>query len=1080
MRYRRSLLLSSALLLSILTTVGPSAETLGNQLWRHRNLGKAFYENPTTPQLAVDEFKQALDLAPESARERINYGLALLKAGKTKEGVAELERAQHQDPKLPHAWFNLGIAYKKDSQYDKAVAEFEQMVRLVPGEATSHYNLGYLYKLTERPAQALLEFELTTRLDPNLAAPHFQLFNAYREAGRTADAAREQAIFQDIKKRQAGAAVPEDLDWCPYAEILDTLDPANAADDAPPVTLRFSDTRLADSLDPDRSGLLVFDADGDGRPDLLTWSRDRILLFRNGGTPVEASGLNGVVGVRSVAVGDYNNDGLPDLCVLGDVGPILYTNTGGKFTRAAITLPAGSYAGAVWLDYDHDYDADLLLLGETSRLLRNNGQAGFSDETGAFPFVAGRAIDALVFGFVDATSGHDLLLTYADRTAILYRDRLAGKYEATPVDQIRPGARGLLAQDLDADGSLDLVVGGPPGLTVLLNRGDRFEAATHAAAAARSLAFGDFENRAATDIVADGAVLRNLAVGRFGATGSMVLADAIALVTADFDGDGRLDAAAIAADGSLHLLQNQTTTANKSIRIALTGVKNPKLAAQAQVEVKAGVRYQKKTYDGVPLLFGVGDAGELDTVRISWPNGLIQNEIKQPVGGALIYKEAQRLSGSCPMIFTWNGRGFQFITDVLGVAPLGASSGDGTYFPVDHDEYVQISGDALVPKDGAYDIRITEELHEVSYLDQVRLITVDHPAEIEVFTNDKFKAPPFPEFRLFAVTRRVYPARASDGDRRDVRAALLKIDRTYPNRFSREYSGVADLHVLDLDFGSAAPDNRAVLILNGWVDWADGSTFMAASQADPRGLVLPSLQVRDAAGRWKTVVEDMGMPAGKPKTIAVDLSGKFLSASREVRIVTNLCIYWDEIFLSESAAPPLVRLTSMDASAADLHFRGFSRPTIHPARMQPESFDYAQIADTSMWNPTPGLYTRYGDVVPLVTALDDRLIVMGAGDELRLRFPTASLPPLVTGWRRDFLLLVDGWAKDADPNTAFGESVEPLPFHAMSAYPYPSSEHFPDDALRRQYREQYNTRPALRLIRPLEDAPARTAGGPRR
>jgi len=418
------------------------------------------------------------------------------------------------------------------------------------------------------------------------------------------------------------------------------------------------------------------------------------------------------------------------------------------------------------------------------------------------------------------------------------------------------------------------------------------------------------------------------------------------------------------------------------------------------------------------------------------------------------------------MIFTWDGGKFRFITDVLGVSPLGAASGDGSYFPVDHDEYVQIPGEALQAVSGRYEIRIAEELREVSYLDQVKLIAVDHPASVEIFTNDKFKSPPFPEFRLFGVERRIYPVRAQDDQGRDVLPRLLHRDRTYPDGFRRDYLDVAEPHNLDLDFGQAAPANRAVLILNGWVDWADGSTFMAASQAK-KDLVLPYLQVKDAAGRWQTVIEDMGIPAGKPKTISVDLTGKFLSASREVRIVTNLCVYWDEIFLSEETAAPPVRLTDIQAESADLHFRGFSTPVIHPLRKQPEGFDYARWMPVSMWNPTKGLYTRYGDVLPLIGAIDDRLVIMGSGDELRLLFPERAAGPLPAGWKRDFLLFVDGWAKDADANTAYGQTVEPLPFHAMSQYPYPPGERFSDDPAHRRYREQYNTRPALRLIRPL-------------
>src|ERR1700691_6305644 len=128
-----------------------------DRLWHYRNLGKAFYENPTSQLQAVDEFKKALDLAPDSARERVNYGLALLRAGKTKEGIAELERAQKLDPKIPHTWFNLGIAFKKEGDYAPAVAQFEGLLRLVPNEPVSHYSLGVLHKLADKRDEAVRE-----------------------------------------------------------------------------------------------------------------------------------------------------------------------------------------------------------------------------------------------------------------------------------------------------------------------------------------------------------------------------------------------------------------------------------------------------------------------------------------------------------------------------------------------------------------------------------------------------------------------------------------------------------------------------------------------------------------------------------------------------------------------------------------------------------------------------------------------------------------------------------------------------------------------------------------------------------
>jgi tetratricopeptide (TPR) repeat protein len=1058
-----------AIVICLCAFQAPTNQSAADQLAQARNLGKAFYENPTTQTQAVDQFKKALDLQPNSARERVNYGIALLHAGKTAEGMAELEKAQKQDPTIPHTWFNLAIAYKKDSQFDNAITQFQGMAKLVPDEPVTHYNLGALYKLTNKPDEAIKEFELATKLNPNLAGPHFQLSNSYRAAGRADDAAREQATFLAIKKRQQGAAVPEDLEWSFYAEIYDVTDPAGASETQPAVPVKFDAQKLAGGFDAASAGLTSADVDGDGNPELIAWSNAGIKIFKSGSTTPLDAGLGDLKDVVSVAPGDFNNDGLPDLAVITKTGAELWINRKGKFEKAAVAIPEGHYAKAVWLDFDHDYDLDLFLLGDKSVLLRNNGTAGFSDESKDFPFVSATAVDATLFDATPDTDGMDLVVAYKGHAGVLYRDKLAGKYAAEDLTQIPDGATSIAAMDLDNDGATDLLVSAGNTVFPIFNRRGSFEKGTVMAAPSGAVSLADLENRGIEDITVSGAIFRNEGLGKFTENKNASLGDAAQLTALDFDADGRNDVISIQRDGSLTFLRNTTETGNKYLRATLQGVKNIKLAYASKIEIKAGRHYQKRTYFGQPIVFGMGDAAEAETVRIAWPNGLIQNEVHQATGKAYTYKEAQRLSGSCPMIFTWNGSGFNFLTDVLGVAPLGASSGDGHYFPVDHDEYVQIPGEAMVPRNGNYEVRITEELREVSYLDRIQLIAVDHPAAASIYTNDKFKSPPFPEFRLFGVTDRIYPKAARDDNGTDVLPAILHKDGRYPDSFSRDYTGVAALHHLDLDFGSAAASNKAVLILSGWVDWADGSTFLAQSQQSKEGLIMPYVQVKNAKGEWQTVIEDMGLPAGKPKTISVDLTGKFLSASREVRIVTNLCVYWDEIFLSEQTGKPETALTPIDAASADLHFRGFSRPVIHPERKQPENFLYDEISPVSAWNPTPGNYTRYGDVRRLLGAIDDRMVIMGSGDEVTLKFDPSRLPALRPGWKRDFLLLVDGWAKDADANTAFAKSVEPLPFHAMSAYPYPAGEHFPGDAAHSDYQKQYNVRPALRLLRPLTE-----------
>ncbi|MEM7582096.1 MAG: FG-GAP-like repeat-containing protein [Acidobacteriota bacterium] len=1056
-----------------------AAPGVDEKLWRHRNLGKAFYENPATQYDAIGEFKSALDLAPDSARERVNYGLALMRAGQVPEGIAELLKAQKQDPKIPHTWFNLGIAYKRESKYQEAITQLEGMLKLVPDEAITHYNLGVLYKLNDRGDESLHHFEESARLDPSLAGPRFQLATAYRLAKRTEDSKREMKLFRELKKRDASAAVPEDLEWSYYSEIYETIDPVASRDPGPPPELELAAQELADGLDPASASLTVTDADGDGRPDLLAASTSGVHLFL-GGAKKSPAGLDSLRDVTGIAAADIDNDGLADLCVLSRSGAAIYRNAGGTFAKHDTTLPDVTFHKALWLDYDHDYDVDLFLFGPKPALYRNNGPGGFSDQTADFPFTSGEALDAALIDTIADTQGMDLAVVYRDRKGVLYRDRLGGRYEPTLLPQVPVGTTQVVARDIDNDGWTDLAVADSKRAGLLLNqKNGAFERRDAPVGARAPLAFVDLENRALSDLATAGGVLRNQGVGQLAAVKDLPdWTRAATLAAADFDADGRADLALAGADGRLLRLDNRTDTGHRWLRVSLTGVKNLKLAPGAEVEVKAGSRYQKKIYHGTPLHFGLASYQEVDAVRVTWPNGLIQNESQQQTGQAVSYEEAQRLSGSCPMIYTWNGEGFEFITDVLGVAPLGASAGAGEYFPVDHDEIIQIGGTSLVPRDGSYEIRIVEELREVAYLDEIRLIAVDHPSDVAIYINDKFKGPPFPEHRLFGVEQPIRPVTARDHRGNDVLERVLAKDETYPDSHERDYAGVAELHHLDLDFGNAAPDGRAIMVLAGWVDWADGSTFLQASQASQSaagrasgaiGLVMPYLQVKDEAGEWQTVIEDMGLPAGKPKTIVVDLTDKFLSASREVRIVTNLCVYWDEVFLSTETAAPEVRLTDLHADTAELRFRGFSKVVIHPERKQPEYFVYAEDRPQAMWNPTRGLYTRFGDVRPLLNTIDDRLVIMGSGDELLLLFDATGMPELPTGWQRDFLLFVDGWAKDGDANTAHSQTVGPLPYHEMPQYPYEEPHHYPDSGEHNLYREYYNTRPALRLIRPLTE-----------
>jgi len=179
----RNAVLGVTLVLAVSCSRGINEELLT----QHRNLGKAYYENPATQKEAAAEFQQALQLAPNSAREKVNYALALLRAsGRDAEAVKLLLEVQEQEPSLPHTWFNLGLYYKRQGDVNGAITQFEGMIKRVPTEPIGHYQLGALYRLVNRNADAQAQFERATDLDPLLAAALFQLFNIHRQSGNVA------------------------------------------------------------------------------------------------------------------------------------------------------------------------------------------------------------------------------------------------------------------------------------------------------------------------------------------------------------------------------------------------------------------------------------------------------------------------------------------------------------------------------------------------------------------------------------------------------------------------------------------------------------------------------------------------------------------------------------------------------------------------------------------------------------------------------------------------------------------------------------------------------------------------------
>jgi hypothetical protein len=352
------------------------------------------------------------------------------------------------------------------------------------------------------------------------------------------------------------------------------------------------------------------------------------------------------------------------------------------------------------------------------------------------------------------------------------------------------------------------------------------------------------------------------------------------------------------------------------------------------------------------------------------------------------------------------------------------------------------------------------------FLDRLRLIAVAHPGDVEVWPNAGLRSTPEP-FRLITTRDARPPVAAVDDGGRDVLDAVSRLDRRFADGFASDrVRGYAKEHSLTLTMPPAGPGGRRLLLLTGWTDYAFSVDNYAASQSGMK-MLLPSLQVEDGRGGWRTVIDDIGFPAGRPQTVTVDLTGKVSPSQARVRIVTSMKIYWDRILVDTSDGRAETRQTTLDPATATLRWRGYSKEA-SPDGREPFGYDYDTVSSDSPWKLFPGRYTREGDVRELLLATDDRFVIARSGDEIALTFDAASLPPLPAGWRRTFLVYGDGFSKEMDLYSASPDVLDPIPFHGMTHYPFAPSEHPPLTAQQAADIERYHTRVVTRALPPLE------------
>jgi Flp pilus assembly protein TadD len=844
------------------------------------------------------------------------------------------------------------------------------------------------------------------------------------------------------------------------------------------------------------SALATGDVDGDGSDELFVGAGPtgaRLYRFRGGIAQDVTSTARLALpqGAVFATFADVDNDGWLDLFVIGNDGRgRVYRNDGkGAFTElatAAIPDVKGARR-ALFADLDHDGDLDLLLIGSGGRTLhRNNLDGTFTDVTAAYGLAGGGDARDAAFADLDDDGRLDLVVAGASGVSILLNGGAQHFADVTAASGLAaPNATVVAAADYDNDGAIDLFVAAGGEAALWRNQGaGTFVRDTRSAAALQALrgatiasaTFVDHDNDGWLDLVvgsANGmAFLRNDGTGKL-IDRSVILPAGIrsrgasAMAVYDIDDDGDEDIAMMDAAGAPHLLRNEGGNANLAVNVQLRGLgagsgKNNAFGIGARLQLRAGDLYETRVATSRRTHFGLGPHLKADVLRIEWPNGVPQTVYVPGTDETVV--EREMLKGSCAFAYTWDGTRFRFVTDAmwrsaLGM-PLGLMGSTSAFAPAGaSQEYVRIPGDALKPRNGRYELQLTEELWETAYADEVKLVAVDHPDSIDVFVDERFVPPGPVTLRTFAVSRRVPPRSAVDERGADVLPALRESDDVYVSNFTpTRYQGVVEPHDLVLDLGPSAGSPDSYLFLRGWIYPTDASINVALGQQSAISLSAPSLEVRDASGRWRTVVANLGFPSGKDKTMVIDLAGKFPTNDHHVRIRTNMQIYWDQAFVARAPKSPSVKLTTLAPVSAELHQRGFSRMYRKGGRYGPYWFAYDDVTKDSPWRPIDGAFTRYGDVLELLRSPDDMYVIMAPGDETTIRFDAASADQLPRGWKRDFLLYTDGWIKDSDLNTAFGTTVEPLPYHAIRSYPYATGDAYPSDSAHVRYQREYNTR----------------------
>src|SRR6202046_112799 len=1123
---------------------------------RENNFGVALMNRQQFEQ-ALGKFQRACILEPQSDIGCVNAGIAFLNMQRFDEARQILVKSAERDPRNPRVWFNLGLLEKAVDKPDAAIEDFTKVARLDSYDADTQYFIGLVYSQGHQYDKATVAFKHAIELNPFHVSAEFGLAQALQRQNDGARAKEHFDRFQHLVSEKLGKPISFIYGEQGQYSLAESMSPApepvppaasvhfvnvpsfsalpihGGTTEAEPGASANATTRRRrlsrEEAAPESvahflgSGACIIDYDGDGRPDIFLVDGDgkgNAALYKNEGggrfvnvTKEAALEIHGEG--MGCAVGDYDNDGKPDLAVSMNGGVFLFHNEG-KGTFKDVTKEAGIEMdglamGVTFIDYDHDGDLDLYVTRFNdfpltnpaeqfsfpmdaapagNVLWRNNGNRTFTNWTAE----AGLAGTAPSIGAIGSDLNNDRAIDFVvtgwQKAPVAFMNPREGSFQATTPwssDMPAPTA-GVTALDFNKDGWMDLAFThwGTPGLSLWRNvQGKSFERVVlpdFEWMRGWGVAALDYDDDGWLDLVAVGenfsgegriVLLRNEGEKGFRDLTSQTGLDKVVLhnprgvIAFDFDGDGSTDFLITQNHLPPVLLKNEGGNRYNWLRLEFKGTNDNKTGIGTKVEMSAGALQQKWEIagasgylgqGGTDILAGLGPERSADVVRLLWPTGVLQDEVEIPALKTDRIAEIDRRGSSCPIVFAWNGKKFEFLADMIGPGIVGHWIAPNQRNTPDPEEYFKVAGSQVEAKDGVIQLRMVEPMEELDYLDQARLIAVDHPSDVEVYPNERFMTnPPFPKFKVIASFEAHPPLGAWDDRGHDLLPLLVERDRKYVTSFGdTPYAGFAAMHTIELDLGPWDPSRPLRLLMDGFTDYFSASSMYAAWQAGVQP-VPPYVEMLDDSANWVRVVDDMGFPAGLSRTMVADLTGKLPPGTRFIRVSTNLKIYWDRIRVDNSPTDTPFKTMEVPLAKAQLQFLGYPR-VVEGNPRNDLSYIYEDVSETGPYTRQTGNYTRYGDVTDLVRSPDDEYVIFGSGDEVAVDFDSTHLPDLPDGWTRDYLFYANGFAKAMDFYAAHGDTVSPLPFHTLVPYPYPKGVGYPEDERHLKYMLEYNTR----------------------